>query len=191
MDKSSFCNMRSFAPYDKTKQGGSASNKTRRVRTSTEWDIRIDCDQKYVEEIIENLKKSRSLLSYALVSGLEQPDEVKYGAKDIHCHIALIVEYNMRRDQVLALCRGHVKKTDEYCTPRNRKFTYAGWYLHHTKLDWKLVLEPAQRLEIGVLPDDELTEENKKEVLRMIKKFGCDEAAHENIMRIKFAKYLQ
>nr|QTE03367.1 MAG: replication-associated protein [Grus japonensis CRESS-DNA-virus sp.] len=183
--------MRTFAPYDKTKQAPRATEKARRVRTATEWDIRIDCDQTYVEEIIANLKKSRDLIHYALVSGLEQPDEVKYGSKDVHCHIALIVEYHMRRDQVLALCRGHLKKTDEYCTPRNRKFTYAGWFLHHTKLDWKLVLEPPQRLEIGTLPDDEVTDENKKEVLRMIKKFGSDEEAHETIMRIKFAKYLQ
>lgn len=183
--------MRTYAPYDRTKQGSTAGKtKERRERTSTEWDIRIDCDVDYVEEIVKNLKASRHLITYALVSGLEQPDEVKYGSKDIHAHIALVVEYGMRRDQVLALCRGHVKKTDEYCTPRNRKFTYAGWYLHHTKLDWKLVLEPPSRLELGVLPEDEVTENNCKEIARMLKKFGADEPGHEQILKIKFSKYI-
>lgn len=183
--------MRNYAPYDRKKQSSQAGKKKERAeRYSTEWDIRIDCDDSYCKEIIKNLTASSNLISYCLVSGLEQPDEVKYGSKDVHVHIALILEYALRRDQVLGLCRGLQKRTEEYCTPRNRKYTYAGWYLHHTKLDWKLVKDVPIRYEYGTLPEDEPTEENKKNIQRLFKKFSMDDEMYQELNRIKFAEYL-
>ena len=185
--------------YNNTKEGFSKAGKTRlrtgekkaaRERHSTEWDVRIDCDSDYADKIVQHLKDGDHLLDYALVSGLEQPDTASYGSKDIHAHLAIVLKYAMRRDQVLALCRGPIKKTDEYCVPRNRKFTYAGWYLHHTKLDWKLCIEPPFRYEAGVLPTDEINEDNKKKVQLMLKKFGGDEPGHAAINNSRFLNYL-
>lgn len=182
--------MRTYAPYDRKKQGSDAGKKKiRQDRHSTEWDIRIDCDDAYATEIVNNLKNC-SIISYCLVSGLEQPDDVKYGSKDVHVHIAIILEYALRRDQVLGLCRGLQKRTDEYCVPRNRKYTYAGWYLHHTKLDWKIVKDAPIRYERGVLPEDDPTEENIVAIKRLFKKFSMDDQVYQELNRIKFAKYL-
>lgn len=184
--------MRSFAPYDRTKIAKpSASKKQRAERYSTEWDIRIDCDPSYADEIIKNIRGAEAMLDYAMVSGIEQADTVEYGSKDNHVHIGLIFKYALRRDQVLGTCRGFAKRTDEYCVPRNKKFTYAGWYMHHAKIDWKMVLEPAMRMELGVLPDDEDTEYNRNAINRLYKKFGCDDATNAEILKIKFAKYLE
>lgn len=178
-----------FAKVDKVRDQ-SGHKKVVRERTSNEWDIRIDADNMYLEEIISNLKTQEDILTYALVSGLEQPDTASYGSKDIHTHLALVFKYNLRRDQVLAICRGNIKKTDEYAVPRNRKFTYAGWYMHHTKLDWKLVVEPAFRYEHGVLPADEQDDETKKKVQLMFKKFGGDDDGHAVANKCKFINYL-
>ena len=185
--------MRSYAPYDKTKKGHfNGKKKERKERTSDEWDVRIDCDKTYADEICTNLRNAEGMLVYALVSGLEQPDaaDQSYGSRQIHCHIALIFKYHLRRDQVLAVCRGLVKKTEEYCTPRNKKFTYAGWYMHHAKLDWKLVKEPPVRLEIGVLPEDDSTEYNLASIKRLYKKFGCDDLSQSALLKSRFSKYL-
>lgn len=183
--------MRTYAPYDRTKQRSKAGDKKKYAeRYSTEWDVRIDCEHDYAEEIVSNLRNAK-IITYCLVSGIEQPDEVKYGSKELHVHIAIVLEYALRRDQVLGLCRGLQKRTDEYCTPRNRKYTYAGWYLHHVKLDWKLVNEPPIRYEYGTLPDDEPTEDNKKNIKRLFKKFSMDDEVNQELNRIKFARYLE
>lgn len=185
--------VRSFAPYDKTKQRSKSGDKKKyRERTSNEWDARIDCDVQYAEEICKRLEDSKNVIDYCLVSGIEKADAeaMNNASKENHIHIALIFKYVMRRDQVLSVIRGFTKKTDEYCAPRNKKFTYAGWYLHHVKLDWKLVLEPALRLEFGVLPEDEPTEYNLAAIRRLYKKFGCDDITRAEIYRIKFSKYL-
>ena len=183
--------MRSYAPYDKTKAPGKrVTAKTRQVRTTTEWDLRIDCDVHTVARIISTIESCKEHLDYVLVSGVEQPDIVHYGSKETHVHVALIAKQPIRRDQALAMCRGPFKATDEYAVPRNRKFTYAGWYLHHAKLDWKIVTEPPVRLEIGQLPDDEENDENKKAIKRMINKFANDDLKHASAMRERFNKYL-
>lgn len=185
--------VRTYAPYSSKKQRSQAGDKTKyRERTSDEWDVRIDCDPAYADEIVNNLRNAANLLKYCLVSGIEMPDsETINGAKERHVHIALVFHYNLRRDQALATCRGLTKKTDEYACPRNRKFTYAGWYMHHTKLDQKVVLEKAIRYEAGVLPEDPVNDDTKKAILKMYKKFGCDDTTSEQINKIKFLKYLE
>lgn len=185
--------VRSYAPYDKTKQRSQAGRKKfAKERTATEWDVRIDCDSTYADEIVENLKKATAILDYALVSGIEQADSevLTGGSKNNHVHIALIFKYELRRDQVLATVRGLLKKPDEYCVPRNKKFTYAGWYMHHTKIDWKMVVEPPVRYEFGVLPEDDDSEYNVKAIRRLFLKFGCDDVSNQELLKLKFARYL-
>lgn len=155
-------------------------------RVSTEWDIRIDCDQDYANEIVNKLMCCTNLFEYCMVSGIESPDTVKHGSKENHVHIGLVCNFPMRRDQVLAACRGPTKKTDEYATPRNRKFTYAGWYLHHTKSDCKLPGEQQLRLEYGVLPVDREDTAINKEVSRMYLRFANDCPEKKK----KFERYL-
>ena len=189
-----FSMVRSYAPYNRSKQGSDAGKKKeRRERTSTEWDVRIDCDKTYVEEIVGNLKNATAILDYALVSGIEKADteQLTNAAKNNHVHIALIFKYPLRRDQVLSNVRGLLKKTDEYCMPRNRKFTYAGWFMHHSKIDWKLASEQSIRYEYGLLPMDPLDEESKKSVVRMFNKFGKDSDATEAENRTRFQLWLE
>lgn len=197
--------MRTFAPYDKTRQGSqSGKKKERKDRTSDEWDVRIDCDATYADEIVKNIRDNEGLLKYALISGIERADNadgpkgsapllggtMNWGSQDNHIHIALIFKYNLRRDQVLSICRGFFKKTDEYAVPRNKKFTYAGWYMHHAKVDWKLVQELPVRLELGVLPEDEPTDYNIASIRRLFKKFGSDDLTQSALNQTRFAKYL-
>lgn len=197
--------MRSYAPYDRKKQGSDAGKKKQRqVREHNEWDVRIDCDSKYADEIVNNLKNSTDLLEYALVSGIELPDNIEhphnqinltggsnhYGSQEQHVHIGLVFKYKLRRDQVLATCRGLTKKTDEYAVPRNSRFTYAGWFMHHTKIDCKLVNEKSIRYEHGLLPHDALDDATKKNVLRMFNKFGKDSTETETENRTRFGAWL-
>lgn len=185
--------VRSFAPYDRTKQSSQAGKKKQRTeRSSEEWDIRIDCEAPYAQIIQDKLFHSKDLINYCLVSGIEKADNevLNNGSKENHIHIALITKYVMRRDQVLALCRGLVKCTEEYAVPRNKKFTYAGWYMHHTKGDSKLVQEPSMRLEFGVLPEDEDNEYNRTSILRLFSKFGSDSAQAIDDNKRRFSKFI-
>lgn len=185
--------VRSYAPYDKTKAPGKrVTAKERKERQSNEWDVRIDVTPAYADEIQANLEKAKEMIDYCLVSGIEKADSevLTTGSKENHIHIAIIFKYALRKDQVLATCRGLIRKTDEYCVPRNKKFTYAGWYIHHTKIDWKLVLEPTVRLEFGVLPQDDDNEYNRTSILRLFKKFGMDDTVHSDLLKIRFATFL-
>jgi hypothetical protein len=198
--------MRSYAPYDRTKQSSQSGKKKERAeRYSNEWDVRIDCDGKYADEIVNNLKNATAVLEYGLVSGIEMPDKMEcphdgtgprggskhYGSQETHIHIALVFKYQLRRDQVLAHCRGLLKKTDEYAVPRNRKFVYAGWFMHHTKMDVKLVHEQSIKWEYGLLPLDGVDEDRKKMVVRMFNKFGKDTAQSEEENRKRFQLWLE
>ncbi len=185
--------MRSYAPYDRTKQTSDAGKKKeRKTRTSTEWDIRIDCDQEYADRIVHHLNDGVGPATYLLVSGIEQPDnaDVTWGSKQLHVHVALVSEYALRRDQALSLVRGSTPTTEEYAVPRNTKYTYAGWYLHHTKLDCKLVKEPPIRFEHGELPKDAVDADTKIKVQRMFKKYGCDDETYKAAYKRKFIDWL-
>lgn len=181
--------MRSYGKYAKQYTG---IKKERKERSSTEWDIRIDCTAPVADTIVETLKRGGPAINYVLVSGIEQPDNanIGWGSSELHVHIALVSEYPLRRDQALALCRGLLKVGEEYAVPRNRKFTYAGWYLHHTKIDWKVVSEPVIRYEYGTLPEDPSDDETKVKVQTMFKKFGGGESKHEEKNALKFLKWL-
>lgn len=186
--------MRHYAPYDKTKQGSQKGKKKERVlRTAKEWDIRIDAKPMDANKIVATIKKNLDQITYVLVSGVENPEsaDVQWGSKEQHVHIALIAKDHISRDVALILCRGFPKTSSEYAVPRNTKFTYAGWYMHHTKMDMKLVKEPALRFEFGSLPEDPIDTETSKKVRMMFKKFGSDCTASKELNSIKFAAYLK
>nr|QTE03555.1 MAG: replication-associated protein [Prunella montanella CRESS-DNA-virus sp.] len=185
--------MRTYAPYDRTKQGSQVGKKKeRRERSSEEWDIRIDCDATYADVIVNNLRNCQYLLDYALVSGIEKADSetLNYGSKNNHIHIALVFLYPMRAYQAMQHCRGLLPLTGEYCVPRNKKFTYAGWFMHHTKIDWKLANERPIRYEYGLLPADEMDDDTKKKVKSMYNKFGKGSEEWEAENKSRFLAYL-
>lgn len=186
--------MRSYAPYNKDmRKSRAGAAKKRETREACEWDIRIDCTSNYADVIVETLKNVEHLLTYALVSGIEQPDDADttWGSKNLHVHIALVFKSEFNRNQVLAYCRGLIKQTDEYAVPRNQGYTYAGWYIHHVKADVKILSEPYARYEFGILPVDPVTPKNCKAIKALLRKFGSDNADQKAALEIKFGTYLE
>ena len=166
--------MRSYAKNWAFKK--TVTYKQRQERLDTEWDIRVDvCDALTKQNIINYIKESLDDIQYVLVSGIERPDNDDAGTNKSngnHLHIALILYTPMQRNMVLKLVRGPRKLTDEYAAPRNRRYTYGGWILHHTKPNWKLDGEPLLSYEYGTSPMDPLTVECALRIKAMIKKFG-------------------
>lgn len=169
-----------------------ATYKQRQLRMTTEWDVRLDVSNELpVEEIIDNAKKLKDDVLYVLVSGVERPDKLedgvvtkKFGASDgEHVHVCLVLLEPKVRQDVLKMLRGPRKRGDEYAAPRNAKFAYAGWVIHHAKPTWKIPGEPPIRYEHGTLPMDPLTIEWSIKINAMLKKFGYD------LMRRRFQAY--
>ena len=61
---------------------------------------------------------------------------------------------------------------DEYAAPRNAKFPYAGWVIHHAKPAFKLDGEPDIRFERGDLPMDPFTSDWALKIQGLMKKWG-------------------
>lgn len=172
-----------------------ASYKQRQVRLATEWDIRLDVGNELpVEEVIDNLKKIKDDVLFMACSGVERPDKhvspngergkpIPSGSESEHVHVCLVLLEPKTRPDVLALLRGKRKRLDEYAAPRNAKFSYAGWLIHHAKPDYKIPGEPPLRLEHGTLPMDPLTIEWAIKIDAILKKWGFD------LMRRRFRQY--
>lgn len=180
-----------------------ASYKQRQVRLATEWDIRLDVGNELpVEEVIDNLKKIKDDVLFMACSGVERADiqptqgatserqlgpwnggKNQYGSNGEHVHVCLVLLEPKTRPDVLALLRGKRKRLDEYAAPRNAKFSYAGWIIHHAKPEWKIPGEPPLRLEHGTLPMDPLTIEWAIKINAILKKWGYD------LMRRRFRQY--
>lgn len=164
----------------------------RQVREATEWDVRIDVnDELTADAIVNNIKSNQDDLLFALVSGVEvpdtlevrqgcaQPDELatwkfkgnQYGSSETHVHLCVVLRAPLCRLDVLKLVRGPRKMGDEYCAPRNPRFTYAGWVIHHAKSDWKVDGEPSIRYEFGTLPMDPFTTDAAVAIVRLLKKY--------------------
>lgn len=156
-------------------------------REATEWDIRLDVnDLLTADVIISNIKERLDELQYVLVSGVEHPDTVsdqcnKFGvpsprvsnmSTEHHVHLCVVLHKALKRGDVLQLVRGSRKLGDEYCTPRNSKFSYAGWVIHHGKPGFKIDNEPLIRFEWGTLPMDPFTEEFAGKIQGMLRKWG-------------------
>lgn len=150
----------------------------RQTRCATEWDIRIDVSAGLTaENVINFIKENLGDIQYVLVSGVEKPDlesAGEHGSKDVHVHIALVVQVPKNRTEVLRMVRGPRKMGDEYAAPRNNKFSYAGWIIHHSKPGFKLDGEPGIRYENGDIPMDPFTTEWALKIDAIMKKWGSD-----------------
>lgn len=154
-------------------------------REATEWDVRVDVNALLTPEIvISNIKERLDELSYILVSGVERPDldsstrafgnqkPAPGASSENHVHLCVVLLKPGKRGDVLQLIRGARKLGDEYCAPRNSRFTYAGWIIHHGKPVFKIDGEPLIRFESGTLPLDPFTEEVGVKIQGLLKKWG-------------------
>lgn len=180
--------MRSYAKNFTFKK--TVNYKQRQERVATEWDIRVDVsDALTVENVIGFIKEQLDDVGYVLVSGVERPDMEKiegprredqtvvqpvnqYGSKEHHVHVCLVLHVPLNRAGVLKLVRGQRKLGDEYAAPRNPKFSYAGWVIHHSKPSYKIPGEPLIRYEYGTLPMDPYTTEWALKIDAILKKWG-------------------
>lgn len=172
------------APYDKKSYHDRRAN-----AQSTEWDIRIDLaedqgltvDALIKDHIIANLNE----FAYVAVSNEEEPDlivktsAVSSIAEEDHVHLAIVLHSPLNREGVMKLVRGPKNWTGpngEYAVPRNSKFPYVGWVVHHAKVLTKKNGTGGLAFEHGLLPKDD-GEDVKKvmQVCRMLDKFGTDE----------------
>lgn len=160
-------------------------------REATEWDIRLDVNDLLTPDvIISNIKERLDELQYVLVSGVERPDSVsaavnKFGQASIrnggsvstehHVHLCVVLFKPSKRGDVLQLVRGTRKLADEYCAPRNPRFAYAGWIIHHGKPGFKIDGEPLIRYEFGTLPMDPFTEDTANKIKSLLKKWSTPE----------------
>jgi len=172
------------------------SAKEYRTRESTEWDVRVDCVNGITPETIRGQMQMRlPELVYGLIGGLENPDlnanpstgatgpAIPSGSKEDHVHIALVFLRPVCRATALKMCR-ESKVGDEYATPRNKKYTYAGWLAHHTKLAWKVNLDADKVFfEYGTLPMDSYDEETCWKVVKILKKYATPD------IKMRFSGY--
>lgn len=156
-------------------------------REATDWDVRLDVnDLLTADVIISNIKERLDELQYILVSGVERPDKytspdgvpgkpIASGSTEHHVHVCVVLHQPGKRGDVLQLLRGTRKLADEYCAPRNPRFTYAGWVIHHGKPGYKIDEEPLIRFEYGTLPMDPFTEESANKIKSVLKKWSTPE----------------
>lgn len=153
-------------------------------REATEWDVRLDVNEVLTPEvIINNIKERLNELQYVLVSGVEHADKMDalaaqgstHGSSENHVHLCVVLFKPSKRGDVLQLLRGQRKLGDEYCAPRNAKFTYAGWIIHHAKPTFKIDDEPDIRYEFGTLPMDPFTEDAANKIKLLLRKWGTPE----------------
>lgn len=177
--------MRTFGYLHSTQGGKRATGHARTElyskREATEWDIRLDVNGLLTADVItSNIKERLDDLSYVVISGVERPDtnDIKpnqAGSTELHVHIGLVSHKPIKRGDVLQLLRGQRKLGDEYCAPRNARFTYAGWLIHHGKHSFKIDGEPLIRFEYGTLPLDPFTEETANKIKNLLGKWGTPE----------------
>lgn len=148
-------------------------------REATEWDVRIDLVNGMTSsKIFDRLVNFKDKFDYVLLGAEERPDDAgagKHLSTEDHVHIAVIMKKMSKREEVLDLMRGprSLGPGKEYCVPRNPKFSYAGWVMHHTKKQYKINPDgPLQLYEHGDLPMDAYDEKTCWAVIRMINKFG-------------------
>ena len=175
------------------------SAKEYRTRESTEWDVRVDCVNGITPDTIRATMQLREEdLVYGLIGGMELPDPsgtamssvdgdipLKLGATlsgQQHVHVALVFLRPVVRATALKMCR-ETKLGDEYATPRNKRFTYAGWLAHHTKAAFKVDPNVTLIYEYGTLPMDAYDEQTCWAVLKILKKFGNPD------IKLRFSSY--
>lgn len=192
--------MRSYGKNWTYKQ--TATYKVRQTRLATEWDIRLDVgDELTVETILNHLRAANDGLLYVAMSGIERPDkafstttnvrgeQIKYNAGSVssgeHVHLCIVSLLPLDRPSVLRMVRGPRKVLDEYAAPRNAKFSYAGWLIHHAKPDYKIPNQPDILYERGTLPMDPMTTDWALKIKSMITKFKPNDG-----VRNRFKPYM-
>lgn len=181
-------------------------------RESTEWDVRLDLVNGFTDsKILDHAVAHKERIAFCIIGAIEHPDVAtapssgfktmsKALSEENHVHIAIILKKPANRGDVLQLLRGPrpIGTGNEYCVPRNPKFTYAGWIAHHTKLFTKINPDgPLKLYEYGDLPMDSYDEETCWKVIRMLKKFGNEEMKErfksysQKLDEIKLAKAIQ
>ena len=175
------------------------SAKEYRTRESTEWDVRVDCVNGITPDTIRvQMQLRESDIVYGLIGGLENADthcstetnvrgepvhsNAGSVSKQEHVHIALVFLRPVCRATALKMCR-ETKLGDEYATPRNKRFTYAGWLAHHTKAAFKVDPTVTLIYEHGTLPMDSYDEQTCWKVLKILKKFGTPD------IKLRFFSY--
>lgn len=177
------------------------SAKEYRTRESTEWDVRVDCVNGITPDTIRvQMQLRESDIVYGLIGGLERADKEHTETHDFngvaltpttsngsvskqeHVHIALVFLRPVCRATALKMCR-ETKLGDEYATPRNKRFTYAGWLAHHTKAAFKVDPNVTLIYEHGTLPMDSYDEQTCWKVLKILKKFGTPD------IKLRFSSY--
>lgn len=164
------------------------------TRQATEWDVRLDVNEGFTSaHVLEHAVAHQDKFTYCLIGDVERPDDQaihpgntkpSQGSTQDHVHIAIILVKPSTRGEVLQLLRGPRKRGDEYAVPRNLKYTYAGWVMHHTKQAYKINPDgPLVLYENGDLPMDAYTPDKCWAVVRMMKKFGND------VMKERFKSY--
>ena len=170
------------------------SYKERQERLATEWDVRLDItDALPIQDVLDRARDALDEVLYILVSGIERPDKDStkdgthgnHGSDNNHVHMCIVLLAPLKRVDVLKLLRGPRKLGDEYCAPRNPKFTYGGWYIHHAKPGFKLDGEPLVRFEHGTLPMDPVTTDSAMKIKSLQKKWGTPTTAK------RFKMYLE
>lgn len=125
-------------------------------RTSTEWDFSVVVNDDKTRELL--LERASALaasgdIEYLLIGGVEQqPNSAVKEAQSKHIHGGVIFSKPVSRSTVVqrlvSECEG------VYCTPRNPRYLYITWKIHHCKEETKV--DPTELLlfEFGKLPSD-------------------------------------
>lgn len=134
-----------------------------------QWDARFNVQtEEDLTNLIEAAKRewNTGKLKYILIGGVEigtKEYQDDFGIKHVHC--ALL--YNNRVSKRSILKNLAIKQGNGYyLVPRNRSLPYTGWRNHHTKEFSKVKPEELLLLEMGTLPADRDTDDQKKFVKR-------------------------
>lgn len=134
-----------------------------------QWDARFNVQtEEDLTNLIDAAKRewNTGKLKYLLIGGVEigtKEYQDDFGIK--HVHVALL--YNNRVSKRSILKNLAIKQGNGYyLVPRNRSLPYSGWRNHHTKEFSKVNPKELLLLEMGTLPADRDTDDQKKFVKR-------------------------
>lgn len=150
-------------------------------REDDEWDLRVDVHDVFTpDKLITNMSARLSMISYAMISGVELPDgpklrrenpfntggqaeDVTSASEHLHVHICLKLEETMCRSDairiVLNMEPSEVPKGQLYCRPRYKNWSYGGWISHHCKNLTKVDTTDTNCIwQYGLVPREDLTE---------------------------------
>lgn len=172
------------------RMSGAQQRKQQTARIGKEWDVRVTLTDTYttgdVSKCVQDAKRS---LLWCLVGGAERGHSKQEAREGVpisfdedgtavfdhdHHHLCLVFYQDHTYDQVLSML--HKKRGEGiYAVVRNPVYTYAGWKIHATKPQTKIVETERVVTEFGTMPIDEDTDENRGKILYMVKKYGDDE----------------